>query len=152
MQWYSLPFSELTTLQLYELIKLRIDIFVVEQNCPYPELDNKDYQPGVEHLLGYQDGKIVASVRLLPPGISFADAAIGRVVVHEDYRGTGLGVELMQQAVARCQQLWPEHDITISAQAHLEHFYGSIGFVKNSEGYEEDGIPHFRMHRPRDSQ
>lgn len=143
--WRCLSFSQLTTQQLYELLKLRVDVFVVEQNCPYPELDDKDTQANVFHLIGYQQQKIVACARLLPAGISYPNVSIGRVTTKAEARGTGLGHQLLQQALDNCQALWPNQDIEIGAQQHLAKFYQSYGFNQTSAMYLEDGIPHIDM-------
>ncbi len=147
LKWQCLSFSELTTTQLYEMLKLRVDVFVVEQTCPYPELDDKDRIEGVMHLLGYQNDELVAYLRLLPKGISYPTLSIGRVVTKQTARGGGLGQQLMLQALQQCQQHWPEEVITISAQQYLVAFYRQHGFVQTSEMYLEDDIPHVEMKR-----
>ncbi len=147
LSWQCLSFSELTTTQLYEMLKLRVDVFVVEQTCPYPELDNKDRVDGVFHLLGYQGDELIACARLLPKGISYSTLSIGRVVTKQSARGDGLGHKLMSQALIECQQRWPNEDITISAQQHLANYYGQHGFEQTSEMYLEDDIPHIEMKR-----
>lgn len=149
MNWQIKAFSELTTEELYDLLKLRVDVFVVEQECYYPELDDLDRQPQVLHLLGYNDNKeLLAYSRLLPPGLVYEDeSAIGRVVVAEAGRGLKLGAELMQRAVDKVDELWPNVTCHISAQEHLKKFYQSIGFEQISEMYLEDGIPHIAMRR-----
>ncbi|NOJ10702.1 GNAT family N-acetyltransferase [Vibrio splendidus] len=143
--WHSIPFSELSTQQLYQLLKLRVDVFVVEQNCPYPELDGKDTLAGVEHLLGYADAELVACARLLPPGTSYDNTSIGRVATKQSARGDGLGHQLIKEALTRCEALWPNKTIDIGAQQHLENFYASHGFDTISEMYLEDDIPHVDM-------
>lgn len=143
--WHSIPFSELSTQQLYQLLKLRVDVFVVEQNCPYPELDGKDTLAGVEHLLGYADTELVACARLLPPGTSYDNTSIGRVATKQSARGDGLGHQLIKEALTRCEILWPEKTIDIGAQQHLENFYANHGFETISEMYLEDDIPHVDM-------
>ena len=150
--WTLLPFSSLTTHQLYALLKLRTNVFVVEQNCPYPELDDKDTKQDVYHLLGYQqldDGQsepeLVAYARLLPPGVSYPQVSIGRVAVAESARGQKLGHALVDEALKGCEQAWPGQDIQIGAQVYLEAFYKSFGFTRQSEDYLEDGIPHVDM-------
>ncbi|KGY07190.1 GNAT family N-acetyltransferase [Vibrio sinaloensis] len=143
--WQQLTFEQLSTTQLYQLLKLRVDVFVVEQTCPYPELDDKDHQRGVHHLLGYRNDQLVACARLLPPGISYPSASIGRVATKESERGSGLGHLLLQQALSSCQQLWPEQSIEIGAQEHLAKFYEKHGFVQTSPMYLEDDIPHIDM-------
>lgn len=145
IQWQRLPFAQLCTQQLYELLKLRVDVFVVEQNCPYPELDGHDTKAGVQHLLGYQDGQLVACCRLLPAGTTYENVSIGRVATLKSARGKGLGHQLLSQALAHCQQLWPDAAIEIGAQQHLEPFYQQHGFHTTSEMYLEDGIPHVDM-------
>ncbi len=145
--WQCLSFSQLTNTQLYEMLKLRVDVFVVEQTCPYPELDNKDQIEGVLHLLGYQGEELVACARLLPKGISYSTLSIGRVVTKQNTRGGGLGHKLMSQALLECQQRWPNEAITISAQQHLANYYRQHGFEQTSEMYLEDDIPHIEMKR-----
>ncbi len=145
LDWQCKSFAQLSNDELYELIKLRIDVFVVEQNCPYAELDNKDRIPGVKHLLGYQGKEIVACARLLPAGVSFVSPSIGRVITKASSRGTGFGHELIQQAQQHCQKLWPQELITIGAQAHLEKFYARHGFKTISAPYLEDDILHIDM-------
>ncbi len=143
--WQCLPFTGLTTQQLYELLKLRVDVFVVEQACAYPELDDKDIQSDVWHLLGYQDQSLIAYARLLAPGISYPSASIGRVATQQQARGNGLGRQLLDQALVECQRHWPEHDIEIGAKHYLASFYQSYGFQPTSAVYLEDDIPHIDM-------
>ena len=143
--WHSIPFSELSTQQLYQLLRLRVDVFVVEQTCPYPELDGKDTLAGVEHLLGYANEELVACARLLPPGTSYDNTSIGRVATKQSARGDGLGHQLITEALMRCETLWPKTTIDIGAQQHLEHFYANHGFKTISEMYLEDDIPHVDM-------
>ncbi|MEF1291249.1 GNAT family N-acetyltransferase [Vibrio sp. M260118] len=143
--WQLKSFSQLTTHELYQLLKLRVDVFVVEQTCPYPELDNKDQQSGVHHLLGYQDETLIACARLLPKGLSYPSVSIGRVATSETHRGGGLGHKLLEQALIECQSLWPNESIEIGAQEHLSAFYQKHGFVQTSEMYLEDDIPHIDM-------
>ncbi len=147
LTWITLPFTQLTTLQLYELMRLRVDVFVVEQTCPYPELDGKDTLDGVYHLLGYQGDELVACARLLPAGTTYDNVSIGRVVTKQSARGGGLGHKLLQQALAQCEALWPKQTIDIGAQEHLIQFYASHGFTVISDSYLEDGIPHVDMRR-----
>ncbi|MBO2672506.1 GNAT family N-acetyltransferase [Shewanella algae] len=146
MQWQLLPFAELTLDTLYELMKLRVDIFVVEQNCPYPELDEKDRAAGAMHLLGRSSsGELLAYARLLPAGVSYSQVSIGRVAVAAEARGGGRARQLMQEAIGGCNKLWPAEDIKIGAQEYLRAFYQSLGFEAVSEVYLEDGIPHLDM-------
>lgn len=148
--WKALPFNELSLNQLYDLLKLRIDVFVVEQTCYYPDLDSKpnqlDRHPETIHLLGYQNNKLVAYLRILAKGQSYENfISIGRVAIAEQARGTGLGHELMQEALTLCQQHFPNLHIKISAQEHLSKFYQQHGFEQVSNMYLEDNIPHVAM-------
>lgn len=142
-----LPFEALDPYRLYALLRLRVDVFVVEQTCAYPELDGRDHAAGVHHLLGERSGQLLAAARLLPPGLSFDTPAIGRVVISARARGQGLAHLLMQASIAQCERLWPAHDQSLGAQAHLQGFYATHGFVVCSEPYLEDGIPHVDMRR-----
>ncbi|MDC8829193.1 GNAT family N-acetyltransferase [Alteromonas gilva] len=145
LDWQFYRFDQLTTIQLYTLMKLRTDVFVVEQNCPYPELDDKDLVQNTGHLLGYDGTTLVAYARLLPPGLSYPQVSIGRVVVAASARGKGYGFTLVKQALHQCQQLWPDQDIQIGAQLHLEKVYEKFGFKRHCDDYLEDGIPHVDM-------
>ena len=146
MLWKSLSFSELTLDELYELLKVRVDVFVVEQNCPYPELDNKDRHQQTQHLLGVDEqGVIQAYARVLAPGISYPDASIGRVIVSKEARGGGVAHTLMQKAIAISLKRWPDNNIQLGGQEHLKGFYQQLGFEPVSEMYLEDGIPHLDM-------
>ncbi|CAM2960025.1 GNAT family N-acetyltransferase [Vibrio mytili] len=147
LTWIALPFSQLTTHQLYELMRLRVDVFVVEQTCPYPELDGKDTLEGVYHLLGYRDEELVACARLLAAGISYENVSIGRVITKKTARGGGLGHQLLEQALLHCETLWPGQTIDIGAQQHLAQYYARHGFDAISDSYLEDGIPHIDMRR-----
>lgn len=146
MNWQVLSFTALTTDSLYELLTLRTDIFVVEQACAYPELDDKDRHPQTLHVLGTDDeGQLLAYSRLLAPGLSYAQASIGRVAVAKAGRGQGLAQQLMQISIDSVLKTWPESGIQIGAQEYLSHFYQGLGFIVNSEIYLEDGIPHLDM-------
>lgn len=147
LTWMTLPFAQLTTLQLYELMRLRVDVFVVEQTCPYPELDGKDTLDGVYHLLGYHDDELVACARLLPAGTTYDNVSIGRVVTKKTARGGGLGHKLLEEALTQCEALWSEQTIDIGAQEHLIEYYSRHGFNVISDSYLEDGIPHVDMRR-----
>ena len=147
MIWTCARFDELTVGQLYDLLQLRSQVFVVEQNCVFLDIDGLDRQ--TLHLLGTgEDGALRAYTRLIPPGVKAPDALIGRVVTAPAARGGGTGRALMAESVARCEQLWPGHAITLHAQAHLERFYAGFGFVPVGEPYMEDGIPHIEMRKP----
>jgi ElaA protein len=146
MEWHILRFSELDTYTLYALLQLRVDVFVVEQNCPYPELDDKDLHPETRHILLKKADKILGYSRILPPGVSFEDApGVGRVCVSQTARRLGLGELLVAKAIATAKEGWPGQDVHISAQCYLQRFYESMGFVAASEPYLEDDIPHLKM-------
>lgn len=145
IQWKIKPFEALTVNELYDLLKLRSEIFVVEQNCVYLDLDGKDKI--ALHLFGEFEGSIVAHARLFKAGISFDNASIGRVVVDANYRDRKWGHDLMREAIAAIQLHFNESKITIGAQLYLKKFYESHGFVQTSEMYLEDDIPHIEMLR-----
>ena len=145
IQWKIKSFETLSVHELYDIMRLRSEIFVVEQNCVYLDLDGKD-KKGL-HLFGEYEGKIVVYSRLFEPGISFENASIGRVVVDARYRDRKWGHELMREAIARIQSHFGETKITIGAQLYLKKFYESHGFVQTSEMYLEDDIPHIEMKR-----
>ncbi|WP_343313334.1 GNAT family N-acetyltransferase [Brucella sp. BE17] len=136
-------FDDLTPRALYEILKLRVDVFVVEQKCPYPEIDGKDFNAFQLRILDGEE--LAASLRVLPPETEGKPAKIGRVVVHADYRGFKLGQQLMREAIAFAQEQFPGLAIELGGQSHLQKFYGSFGFVVISEEYLEDGIPHVDM-------
>lgn len=144
--WQCLPFESLDTRTLYDLLSLRTSVFVVEQQCAYQELDGKDLQAW--HVIGHRAGRLVATARILAPGISYDGAAsIGRVVADPQCRGQRLGEALMRQSLNQCHTLFPEHPVRIGAQAHLAGFYGRLGFQPGGEPYLEDGIAHIEMAR-----
>ncbi|MEI4314818.1 GNAT family N-acetyltransferase [Streptococcus suis] len=136
-------FDQLSLQELYSILTLRVDVFVVEQACPYPEVDGKD--PNCLHLLGMDNGELVAYLRILPAGLSYDEVSIGRVVIKPSHRGKGLGRPMMEQAIAYITTEWKESQIKIGAQAYLEKFYSSLGFEPVSEVYLEDDIPHLDM-------
>ena len=146
MRWENLAFAELSRERLYELLKLRVDVFVVEQACAYPELDGKDTLAETRHLLGLDEqGEIAAYARILAPGVSYPQASIGRVIVAPSARGAGVAKPLMLEAIAIASQAWPAQGIQIGAQEYLKGFYQGVGFRPVSEVYLEDGIPHLDM-------
>lgn len=150
MTWQWLPFNALSREQLYELLRLRSEVFVVEQNCIFQDMDGLDDQ--AMHLLGTRtlDGvpQLVAYVRCFSKGITFDEASIGRVVTRQSARGGGLGHVLMAEAIRALQQQWGAQPIRIGAQAHLKDFYQRHGFADVGKPYVEDGIPHLEMVRP----
>ena len=143
MRWVLKKFQELTPDELYALLRLRAEVFVVEQTCAFQDLDNKD-QPSY-HLLGYLQDELVAYTRLVPPGISYTAASIGRVVTSPAHRKKGFGKLLMQESIKVCDQLFGKNTIMIGAQCYLIEFYSSLGFVLSGEIYLEDGIEHIEM-------
>ena len=136
-------FTDLTANELYDILQLRSEIFVVEQNCIYNDLDGLDKD--AIHLFHKKEGKTVAYARILKPGTRFADFSIGRVIVKQSERGTGLGIELMEVAKNYIINELGATKIKISAQSYLQKFYENLGFEIVTEMYLEDGIPHFGM-------
>jgi ElaA protein len=143
--WKTKTFNELSVNELYDILRLRSEIFVVEQNCVYLDLDGKDQM--ALHLFGEYEGKIVAHARIFKPGIAFVNASIGRVTVDARFRDRKWGHDLMRQAIAGVLNHFGETKITIGAQLYLKKFYESHGFVPTSEMYLEDDIPHIQMDR-----
>ncbi|MDK3256539.1 GNAT family N-acetyltransferase [Blastococcus capsensis] len=133
-------FADLTPFEVYALCRLRVDVFVVEQQCPYPELDGRDVEPATEHLWLEDGGAVLATIRVLDDGTS---RAIGRVATAAAARGRGLAARLIQQAIAD----YGDGKLTLGAQAHLEEWYARFGFRRSGPGYVEDGIPHLPMRR-----
>lgn len=136
-------FSELNLDELYELLQLRSEVFVVEQDCVYQDIDGKDQK--ALHVIGKKDGKIIAYTRCFNKGIYFEEAAIGRVVVKKDQRKFGFGHEIMEASVKAIEERYDTRKIKLSAQQYLIEFYKSHGFSSIGEGYLEDGIPHIAM-------
>jgi ElaA protein len=145
MEWSFKKYEELRLSELYEMLKLRASVFVVEQDCPYLDLDGKDSL--ATHILGRQKNKLVAYSRIFRPG-SFEKkyARIGRIVVQKKSRRKGLGIELVHKSIAFCKEQFGNQTIKISAQAYLKNFYNQCGFIEKGEIYLEDGIPHFAMY------
>jgi ElaA protein len=143
--WKIKRFNELSTSELYSSMHLRSKVFVVEQNCVYQDLDNKDQK--ALHLLGEFDDKVVCYSRLFNAGDYFENASIGRVVIDPEYRDRKWGNYMMQEAIAAIEEHFKETKITISAQLYLQRFYENNGFVKTSEVYLEDDIEHIEMKR-----
>lgn len=146
-----MPFAGLERDALFELFRLRIDVFVVEQTCAYAELDDYDVAPGTLHLLVHAGaGELVGCARLITEtndsGV-VEQARIGRVATRESWRGSGVARRMMQFLLAHCQQQWPQAAVVLSAQVAVVAFYQSLGFTRVSEEYVEDGIPHVDMRR-----
>lgn len=146
-QWYFKHFDELTNQELYDLLKIRQDIFVLEQQCIYPELDNEDQK--AVHIFLKVDGEIAANVRVFKSGEHYDEASIGRVAVVEKFRRHGYGREIMEVAISYLEENDTEKKIKIQAQQYLHAFYGSLGFKQISKAYLDDGIMHIDMLRER---
>ena len=136
-------FNELTLEELYEILKLRSEVFVVEQNCIYNDIDGKDLTSS--HIMIKENGKIKAYLRALQPGVSYEDASLGRVLVSPDARGKGYAKTIVTKGVEYILNNFNTTKITIGAQEYLKNFYSEIGFKPISEVYDEDGIPHLDM-------
>jgi ElaA protein len=141
--WSTSSFGQLSKREMYDLLRLRQDIFVVEQQCAYPELDGLD--EGAFHMRCFEDGKLLAYQRLLPPGLSYPESSIGRILVTPEGRGRQLGRELVERGIIYNRNHWPDSNMRIGAQAHLRDFYASLGFTVDGEEYVEDGISHVQM-------
>lgn len=147
IEWICKHHRDLGKEQLYALLKLRSDVFVVEQKCAYPDLDGQDLDGDTHHLMGWEDDQLMAYLRLLDPESQGGDVVIGRVVTAPAGRGEGLGHAMMEQALKQAEKHWPQVPIYLSAQAHLQRYYGQYGFVAVGEEYLEDDIPHIGMRR-----
>lgn len=136
-------FNELSLSELYEVLKLRSEVFVVEQNCVYLDIDGKDEK--ALHVVGMFGEELVAYARIFKPGDYFEEASIGRVLVKQIYRNKKWGYDLMNEAIRATATVLNETQITISAQLYLQQFYENVGFVRTSDEYLEDAIPHIEM-------
>jgi len=145
MNWEIKAFAELSSIQLYDILKLRNEVFIVEQNCPYQDIDGKDLK--ALHLMGSEAGQLAAYCRLLPAGVSYPEASIGRVISSPRYRAKGLGQALMHHAIEAMEAQFGKAPIHIGAQYYLKRFYESFGFIQTSDIYLEDGIEHIEMLR-----
>ncbi|RLD86308.1 MAG: GNAT family N-acetyltransferase [Bacteroidetes bacterium] len=148
MNWVLKEFKDLTLNEFHNILQLRINVFVVEQNCAYPELDDKDKI--AYHFFAFAENdplQIIAYTRIFKPGDYYKEAAIGRVVVHPDFRKEGLGYQLMKESISKIEALFQTKKIKIGAQTYLKKFYESQGFKKTGKPYIEDGIPHIYMIR-----
>ncbi|WP_276502879.1 GNAT family N-acetyltransferase [Terrimonas pollutisoli] len=145
LNWSLKKFEDLSPDELYAILRLRSEVFVVEQNCVFLDMDNKDQQ--CYHLLGWQDDRLAAYTRLVPPGISYEQPSIGRVVTSPAARRGGIGKLLMQKSIDETIKLFGKNSIKIGAQLYLKRFYESLGFVQVGDIYDEDGIDHIKMIR-----
>lgn len=143
MHWRFKTFNELSPQELYKIMQLRIQVFIIEQKCIFQDADNKD--EGCLHLMGFDNENLVAYTRLVPPGYIYEQASIGRVVTSPLYRDKGIGKELMQRSIETCRQQFGDGSIKIGAQYYLLQFYSSFGFKVISDIYLEDGIEHVYM-------
>lgn len=143
IKWHVGRFSSLNLFDLYALLKLRQDVFVLEQSCLYPDMDNQDQE--AVHVLAWREKHLLAYSRILGPGTRFHCPSIGRVIVESTERSAGLGSALMRESIRACRQHFPDQEIRISAQRHLEAFYRELGFSVASKPYDEDGIAHIEM-------
>jgi ElaA protein len=145
LQWIEKKFEDLTPYQLYAILQLRNEVFVVEQACVFQDADDKDQDS--HHLMGFLNNKLAAYTRLVPPGVIYPDMSIGRVITAGTVRGMGAGKELMKQSIDYCYRLFGKGPIKIGAQLYLKNFYESFGFHQISEVYLEDGIEHIYMRK-----
>jgi ElaA protein len=147
VEWQWKNFGDLDAASLYAVLALRSEVFVVEQQCIYQDIDGMD--PQAVHLLGWQAGpdgrRLAAYLRVFAPGIKHADVSLGRVISAPFTRGTGLGRALLREGLDYVARTWPDHALRISAQCYLRRFYGEFGFAECSEEYDEDGIQHVDM-------
>ena len=143
LRWSWHAWESLTPDVLYAFLRLRSAIFVVEQDCVFPEMDGRD--PQCEHLCGWNGAELAAYLRLVPPAVRTPEVSLGRVVVAQSARGRGLGRAVMVEGLKRCAQRYPGQPVKVSAQAHLEKFYMSLGFSTVGAPYDEDGIRHVDM-------
>lgn len=143
INWTYKNFNELTVAELYCILELRSEVFVVEQNCVYQDIDGKDV--GSLHLCGWLKNQLVAYCRILPPGLSYEQPSIGRVVTNAAHRKDGHGKQLMQRAIQKTYILYKSSQIKIGAQQYLFNFYNELGFRQVGQPYLEDGIPHIYM-------
>ncbi len=143
MQWILKQFDNLTPKELYKILQLRNEVFIVEQNCPYQDCDNKDIYAW--HLMGMHEEKLLAYSRLLAPGISYSESSIGRIVSSPSVRKTGTGKKLMHESIKQIENIFQTNTIRIGAQLYLQKFYETFGFVQDGDNYLEDNIPHILM-------
>lgn len=143
LNWSEKTYEQLTKEELYSILKLRVEVFVVEQECPYPEIDGRD--PECLHIWLEDEGGIAAYCRIVPPDQEKESYSIGRVIVHKDYRGKGTARKLMEKAIQAVEANYNTDHIRLSGQEHLRGFYASFGFEEMTGVYLEDGIPHVDM-------
>ncbi|MGZ9704428.1 GNAT family N-acetyltransferase [Pseudomonas sp. GNP013] len=147
VDWLCKHHTDLGKEQLYAILRLRCEVFVVEQQCVYQDIDGQDLDGDTHHMMAWEGDELVAYLRLLDPALQGGDVVIGRVIVAPSARGTGLGHQMMEETLRQIEPIWPDTPIYLSAQAHLQGYYGRYGFVAEGEQYLEDGIPHRGMRR-----
>ncbi|HEY2629471.1 MAG TPA: GNAT family N-acetyltransferase [Usitatibacter sp.] len=147
MHWHFAKFDDLSPRDIHDVYQARIAVFVIEQECPFQDVDGADLP--CWHLIGRASpsGEVLAYSRLVPPGVKYPEPSIGRILTTANARGKGLGRELVAESIARAEKLWPGQSIKIGAQQRLERFYEGYGFARTSEPYDEDGIMHIEMVR-----
>lgn len=146
LTWLGVHHRDLSAKEMHDLLMLRHDVFVIEQDCPgYRDIDGLDVVGDTHHVLGREGERLLATARVLPPSGDQPRARIGRVVVAPAARGSGVGHELMRVSLEVCTRVWPQADVILGAQAHLEGYYGHYGFVAAGDPYVEDEIPHIDM-------
>jgi ElaA protein len=143
LRWQTASFDDLSGQQLYSAMRLRQEIFVVEQNCVYNDLDGLDQS--AMHILAWRGTELMAYLRCLEPGQSYPQSSVGRIVVAAQARAMSLGRELVQRGIDNNRRIWPDSGIRIAAQAYLEKFYVELGFVVDGAPFDEDGISHLHM-------
>lgn len=145
VHWSWSRFEELSLQEWHDIVQLRVNVFVVEQHCPYPELEGKD--PECIHIKGQINDSVIATARIVPPGISYQEVSIGRVAVAQNFRGKGFGRILMNTCLQAIDELYGKVPVRLSAQTYLLEFYEQCGFTSTGNEYLEDGIPHTEMLR-----
>jgi len=145
LEWSCRNFEALSSVQLYAILKLRTEVFVVEQNCVYQDMD--DFDQGALHVTAYRGNELVCYARLLQPGIKYKEPSMGRIICALNSRQLGFGKKLVERSLEYCNENWPDLGVRISAQQQLEKFYAGFGFMTVSEPYLEDGLPHLEMLR-----
>ena len=143
INWVLKKFNDLSPHELYAILQLRNEVFAIEQNCVYPDMDDKD-QPS-EHLMGWRKEKLIAYTRLIPPGIVYTEPSIGRVVTAPSVRSEGIGKQLMDLSIGHIYKIYGTIPVKIGAQLYLQKFYSNFGFLPASDVYLEDGIEHIEM-------
>ena len=146
IHWESLPFKSIDVEKLYEIIQLRQEIFIVEQDCPYIDADGID--PKCIHISGYYDKNLIAYSRIMPPGINYKEASIGRIITKKNYRSLGIRYKLVSISIEEIYKNYGNQPIRLSGQTYARAFYEKLGFIGQGKEYLEDGIPHISLVKP----